>query len=374
MKKIHISQVDALFANGRYPIEFLFYYRYPIPVKNLRGALRDLAKVFWPAFGEYGDGFISFDRYREEDCFDEEVVDGDLDVSDIQAAGPEVISRFGLKGLRRLFFLKAFRFRNGTVLIPKLMHVAGDGYSYFTLLSVLAAIARPSRVPFKSSFVRSMFKPHHRRTGLKDFSFQGEWLEPDIPNERLTSRSEEIPCREVQSLVREAASSHDLRISSNDILSAMIVKRLVRIQRERWPGSISLTIPIDVRGKVKEYGRRFFGNGIMLHKLDLDREGIENSPSLEIAAQIRRSMPFVSGENYVPYLEGLENIIADRRWDQFKPFDPKSGCLVTNLSRLPAERLDFGTGFPLAIVPLTLEENSAGILSGKENYVLRYAY
>jgi hypothetical protein len=47
---------------------------------------------------------------------------------------------------------------------------------------------------------------------------------------------------------------------------------------------------------------------------------------------------------------------------------------VTNLSKLPAERLDFGTGGPDAIVPLTVEKNSVAVLSRKDNYVLRFAY
>jgi hypothetical protein len=47
---------------------------------------------------------------------------------------------------------------------------------------------------------------------------------------------------------------------------------------------------------------------------------------------------------------------------------------VTNLSKLPAERLDFGTGGPHAIVPLTVEKNSVAVLARRENYVLRYTY
>jgi hypothetical protein len=47
---------------------------------------------------------------------------------------------------------------------------------------------------------------------------------------------------------------------------------------------------------------------------------------------------------------------------------------VTNLSKLPADKLDFGTGAPKLAVPLTIEKNAAGILAKKENYLLRFAY
>lgn len=374
MKEVLISQVDALFVNGRYPIEFLFYYRDPVPAESVRRALRSLAPDFWPAFGQYRDGVISFDRYREECCFDAEVVDRDIDASEIGTGGPEVISRFGLKGSDRLFFMKAIRFRNGSVLIPRLEHIAGDGYSYFALLSVLAAISRPSRVPFRSAFVKSISRPRHTRTVLRAFSFRGVEAGPDIPGGSPAMEVQEVPRKDVRALIEEAGSTRGLRLSSNDVLSAMVVRKLMSVHRERWERTISLTIPIDVRRMIGEYGRRFFGNGIMLHKVDLERARIEGAPLLDIAALIRSSMPAVSRESYAGYLEGLERMIAERDWDRFRPFDPRSGCLVTNLSKLPAKMLDFGAGFPRAIVPLTVEENSAGILAKNGDYVLRTAY
>lgn len=374
MNKVDISQVDALFSNGRYPIEFLFYFPEAVPTRRVRRALRRLAPVFWPAFGKYDDGTIFFDRYREEDCFDEDIFAGELDVPETEKAGPEVISRFGLKEMDALFFLKMIQFKNGTVLIPKLQHVAGDGYSYFAFLSVLAALAKSSRVPFKSLMVKSIFKPHHNRTALKPFSFRGEKLEPDILKENLTMASDEVPRQEVQALIREAASSHKRRISSNDVLTAMMVKKLAGIQGGLWGENVRLAIPIDVRRQIKEYGARFFGNGIMLHNVLVEKKRIENSPIGEIAAEIRGSMPAVTRENFVEFLGGLERMISERNWEEFRPFDVKQGCLVTNLSRLPAERLDFGTGCPQSIVPLTIEESSAAILARKENFVLRYAH
>src|SRR4030066_1632312 len=62
------------------------------------------------------------------------------------------------------------------------------------------------------------------------------------------------------------------------------------------------------------------------------------------------------------------------RWDKFRPYDPERGCLVTNLSRLPADKLDFGTGPPRLSIPLTIEKNGVGILARKEDYLLRLAY
>jgi len=374
MKKVSISQVDALFANGSYPIELLLVYQDGFSTKRLRRALQKLAPVFWPVFGEYDDGVLSFERYREEDFFDEESVGHAFDPAEAEASGQSIISRFGQKELGKLFFLKATRFTNGLALVPKMNHVAGDGYSYFLFLSALAALTRAALFPFSAPLIKAMFKPDHRRTGLKKFSFRAEGPGPAVPGDRLTIETVEIPKREVQALVREVAVDNNLRVSSNDVLSAMVVKKLAGIPGGTSGTGFRLTIPIDVRGRIKDYGRRFFGNGIMLHSLELGREMSTDLSVKETAARIRRSMLRVSRDGYVRYLTELERIIDEKRWEEFRPYDPEKGCLVTNLSKLPAERLDFGTGGPHAIVPLTVEKNSVAVLARRENYVLRYTY
>jgi len=195
-----------------------------------------------------------------------------------------------------------------------------------------------------------------------------------LQKDKFTIEFDEILRKDVHSIIKEVSSSDNLRISTNDILSAIAIKKVVGIQSKLLGEKVNLSIPIDVRPKVKEYGKRFFGNGIMLHTIKLKKEYIENSPTKEIAIKIRKSMPSVSKETYINYLTELEEIITEGKMDKFKPFDPKCGCLVTNISRLPADKLNFGTGGPEIIFPLTIEKNSTGILSKKENFILRLAY
>jgi len=373
MKEVRISQVDALFSNGSYPIEFLFYYREGFKTGKMRSALRELSSIFWPMFGEYRDGLIFFDEYREEDCYAEEAVEQELDLPEIKENGFEICSRFRLPALKRLFFLKVSRWKNGLTLVAKMNHLAGDGYSYFYFLSLLAALSRPTFVPFKSPLLNLLLKPHHRRTALKDFSFKGRTLKPVLQADRFTIEFEEILRKDVQAVIEDVALSDHLRISTNDVLTAVAVKKLAGRQSESWREEISLTMPIDVRRQIKDYGRGFFGNGIMFHTLKLKKEQLENSPTKEIAVHIRKSMPSVSRETYIHFLAGLEETITEGNMEKLKPFDPRGGCLVTNLSKLPSDKLDFGSGNPELMIPLTAEKNSTAILAKKENFVLRFA-
>ena len=119
MKQIKISQVDALFTNGSYPIEFLLYYGRGFSTKRLRASLKRLSSSFWPAFGEYREGMICFERYLEEDHYDEEFREQELDITELQVTSPEVIRQYALSEIKSLFFLKVIRYRNGTILIPR---------------------------------------------------------------------------------------------------------------------------------------------------------------------------------------------------------------------------------------------------------------
>ena len=85
-------------------------------------------------------------------------------------------------------------------------------------------------------------------------------------------------------------------------------------------------------------------------------------------------MPPISTLSYTDYFSQLEKIIDEGKGEKLRPFDPDSGYLVTNISRLPVDRLDFGTGPPDLIFPFTIEKNAAAILARDENFILRFAY
>lgn len=374
MKKVSISQVDALFANGSYPIEFLFYYKEQLQTKKIRHALQKLSSVFWPLFGEYRNGIISFERYNENECYVEDVDNGEFTVPTTEKGKWDAFSRYRLPHTERLFLFKVTQFRNGTILVPKMYHLAGDGYSYFYFLSSLALLSQKTLLPAKSSMMQVFFRPHHRRTILKDFCFQGiEWEGPQ-QNGGLAMEDGLVPRKDVNSSIREVRESKNFRISTNDVLSAIALRNLLKTKKESVDESVELTIPIDVRTKVKEYGRRFFGNGLMLHHMKLKKKDIMNSPKEELAIRIRRAMPAVTKPSYVDYLWQLEKILSEGKKEKFRPFDPASGFLVTNISRLPVDRLNFGTGPPDLIFPFTVEKNAAAVMARDENFILRFAF
>ena len=374
MREINISQVDAIFVNGSYPIELLIYYKNKIKSKNIRSALKKLAFDFWPIFGEYHAGVIQFDDYSENQHFEETSIDEVFDPHE----SPRVIydrhRQFIPSGLKKLFYLKMIQYKNGTVLIPRLNHLVGDGYSYFHFLSALAAISRVKLLPFKKNLIRNLYKPHHNRTVLREFNFNETDFKPLKDTEKLVIKVEEISKTMIRKMIKDINSDLNQRVSSNDILSAIVFQKLAKVQKNYMVDYFQLTIPIDMRRKIKEYGARFFGNGIMFNVINFKVIDWDKLDTPELAIKIRESMPAMTKESFIKFLVHLESIIAGRQFSKLRPFIPERGILVTNLSRLPANKLNFGTGDADFIFPLTIEKNSAAILANKENYILRLAY
>ena len=374
MKKLNISQVDTLFANGNYPIEFLIYYKNGFNSKNIRKALKKLSSTFWPVFGKYNQGIIQFEKYSENDHFDEITVEREFNPKDSAESIHNEYCNTIPNDSSKLFFLKIIQLKNGTILIPKLNHIAGDGYSYFYFLSVLAMLSQPNFVPFKKGLIRNAAKPHHNRTILKDFKFNLTEFAPLTEQKPLSIKFEEISKSHIRNTIKELNSELNQTVSTNDILSAMVVKRLVAIQKDTIANDFKLTIPIDVRRKIKEYGSKFLGNGLLFIDIPFKSEEVNQSNIGDLALKIRTSMPEITKENYMQYLHKLEDIIANKQTEKLKPFDPEKGCLVTNLSKLPSDKLNFGTCEADFIIPLTIEKNSAAVLGDNDKFILRLAY
>jgi hypothetical protein len=374
MKTTALSPVDTLFVNGGYPIEFLFFYPGGLPERAIRSSLRRIAGVFWPAFGAYGEGALRSVPFREEELFDEVRIEEDFPAHLAERPDPAGLHPLMLPSLERLFFLRLIHFRDGTALVPKQSHLAGDGYSYFYLLSVLAAVTRGG-----GGFLRSLppllgFRPQHRRADLLWTSLTDDRLPPLPATEvdRIVVAS--IPRAEVMTVVRAAGREGAARISTNDVLTARALRHILDERADAFGEKVGLTIPIDVRRHVKAFGRRFFGNAIQLHRTDFDQAALHDLSVTELAARIRSTMPEITTESYRSYLEGLDASARAGDLSTLRPYDPETGCLVTNLSRLPLAQLDFGTGAPVHVVPLTVGRHSTLILSRGEDFILRLAY
>ncbi|MBE0617034.1 MAG: hypothetical protein IH608_03785 [Proteobacteria bacterium] len=371
MKRLNISQVDALFSNGAYPIEFLLFYENGVDTEAVRRAFRELSAPFWPLFGQYDRGQIVFEGYREDACFDAEVR---AEAFDAGKPNQLIHNRYRHEippAMKRLFFLKVIQHENGTALVAKINHVAGDGYSYFYFLSALAELTRGALGAAHGQGAPSFPEPHHDRTVLREFALGDLEPEPLGDTSGPTLAFLEVPRAAVQERIQHVADAKGQRVSTNDVLAALAIQRLATVGGGQAPDAFRLTVPIDVRREIREFGHQYFGNGLMYGRIPFRRSEVGSASLEEIAVAIRQGMPKVSTGSYTRYLEELELVIHARQPSRLRPYDPAEDCLVTNLSRLPSDQLDFGSGTPSYVLPLTIGRNSAAVLGDRDQFVLR---
>ncbi len=372
MKQISISQVDAFFADGSYPIELMIFYPKRISTSTVRAALKRVSGMFWPAFSCYLDGSIHRGSYREDNHFQEIVFDTDFDPDSSPREIQQTYAGLNPSVDQRLFFLTLVQHPNGTMLIPKLNHLAGDGYSYFYLLSVMAAMATAS--PIKRTLIPWLAKPNHNRTVLKGFHLDRFEREKTAKHQELEIEIVRVPKRQIDEKLKGLASPGDENLSANDILSAMVVRQIASKHHEDTESRFTLSIPIDVRRNVKEYGKKYFGNGVHIGETLFDTRELAKMDDIEIARSIRQSMPRVDRSRHKSFLEQIEDWLSQGQTDRLRPYDPDNGCLVTNLTKMPVNHLDFGSGQPTLVLPLTLAKNSVVVLDHGDDYLLRMVH
>jgi hypothetical protein len=370
VKELKITQVSTFFANGSYPIEFLFFYPNRINTRKLRRALKKISKQFWPAFSVYANGSIIEKSYHESDCYDESTIDEIFDTSldhniiynNFRSIIPEKIPR--------LFYLKVIHYNNGTVIIPKLNHLVGDGYSYFYLLTVLAAITNRIGIPIIPTIIKSIFQPKIRSKIRNDFLFTAKPHDAIYFDDKLEYQVLELDKKEIRNQASILSEKSGFRISSNDILSAQVVKFIVE-NNTTLSDDFRLMIPIDVRRGVPKLGKRFFGNGLIMYSIPFNPETTKQMSIEDIAITIRKTFPDVNLQNYESYLKKIEGWIESGQLELLRPYNPDTECLVTNLSRMPIKKLDFGTGPPTLVEPLTRGRSGAAVLAKDDKFVLK---
>ena len=371
MHHIDLSALDAPFTNVSCAIEFLLFFPNGLASDKVRAALRGLAEEYWPVFARPHAGFL------EQRDFDETRHFIELDARDVdfyaQASDHDLYEKYRSVSPdlgRSLFFLSCIQYRNGTVLIAKLDHLAGDGYSYFYLLGALAANCRQAH----GAQTFEVPAPRIARTIERGFRF---------PN--ITETSERGPIggdveleyldvtqAEAQQICSDASEVAGQRVSVGDVLTAKVLQKLLQRQPQLFDAGICLTVPIDVRRVVDELGPTYFGNGVVLHRQQLSADSVLSLPEHELAAHLRQTAPKLDRDAVLAHIDQVDQIMAQG----YRPvtYAPERGCLVTNLLRMSWEAMDCGTGQPELIYLLTVGPNTASLLPNGSDYRLRILY
>jgi shikimate O-hydroxycinnamoyltransferase len=386
MNKIPLTPIDHLFTGvGSYPIEFVFAYRDMIEPDHLLASLREAVRHFVPIGSRLVDA--SENSYALQ-RFDDGV---HFEVSESAATFGEPEARYdfldpvnSVPG-EPLTRVKLSQTSAGSVLGVSMSHAVGDGFSYFYFLSSWARLFHGTAVvePDNRRELLIPEPPAHTdhvtpANVLSDSGIFWDEPRPAIARERIHWDRFHVSRAELSELLAQAQPDADARLSFNDVISAHLWRTYIaKWAVEDAEETTYVSCPVDVRRIIKGFPRTFFGNAVGLATRSLERRALAEAPLGRLASIVRSAVASVDEtymRNALGTLQALRLQEGLAVLEQNHVIHPRSGILITNLSRLPVHEIIFDAGPPVAFDILTPAVRGAVVLPADDGVDIRVCY
>lgn len=378
-----LSSIDHVFTGvGAYEIGFAFTYRDPVDPARLRSSLDRTLEDFWPlrsklvrlsdhayAFQPSDDG-LAFETVRSSTT---------LETTDSVIAFVDSVHTVEGEPLTKI---KLTQTPQGSVLGVSISHALVDGFSYFHFLSSWSRVYHGQRI----------LPPVHQRELLTPkASAPTELVTPDevltqsglfwagkrhpVARDRLSEERLLISKETIQELLTEARQDCEVSLFPNDALTAHLWRACITQWVDGSDNPVtSVSCPVDFRRILRAVPRTDFGCAICGTTVSLDYDTLTSAPLGELALLVRQAVARVKQDYVSGALETLERLRQQRgltAMEEVHVRHPQHGMVVSNISRLPIQSLDFGAGLPMAFGALPSAERSAAILRAENGVDVR---
>jgi len=386
MKKIPLTPIDHIFTGiGSYPIEFVFAYRDTIDPDRLLASLNEAVRHFVPVGSRLA--VVSENTYAlqlAEDGVQFQVTESSATFGDPDAryAFLDPVNSVAGEPLTRI---KLSQTPEGSVIGVSMSHAVGDGFSYFYFLSAWARLFQGGAGidPFNG---RELLIPEQQaRTVnvtpvdvLSDSGIFWDERRRAIARDRIHWDRLHLSKEEQGELLAEAQADADARLSFNDVISA----HLWRTYIANWDGEAGeeatyVSCPVDFRRIIKGFPRNYFGNAVGLATSALERRALAEAPLGHLASIVRTAVASIDDTYIRKALGTLEAVRLQEGLavlEEHHVMHPRSGILITNLSRLPVQEIEFDAGPPVAFDILTPAVRGAVVLPAEDGVDIRVCY
>jgi len=383
MKTLPLSPIDHVFTGvGSYPIEFVFAYENTIDSTRLRSSLDETLEQFWPLCSKlikvsehsYGlqpaDDGLSFETTSSSETF-EGAKDFSRFLDSVHSIEGEPLTKIRLTQTPR-----------GSVLGVSISHALVDGFSYFHFLSSWSRAFQGKRF-LSPSHQRDLLIPQasdHQMLVTPDDVltrcgvFWGEkrraFSRGQIHEERLLISKDTM-----KELLAEAQKETKVPLFHNDVITAFLWKRCIT----KWNASknnpiMYVSCPFDYRRVLRILPRIYFGCAVCVTTASIDYESLVHASLGKLALLIRKAVGQVKQDYILGSLRTLESLRQQRglaAMEEIHVMHPQDGFLVTNISRLPIQSLEFGSGTPTGFQALSSSRRAAAILPAQDGVDIR---
>lgn len=363
-RRVELAPIDYGFSReGSHAITLLYYFEQRQSFERLYASLATTLDRFYPLKGRLtaeADHRWSIVESTESPLGAAKFVESELqtmpdldDLAAIQKLAVSVDTRMGSS-------LAAFALIHlpvGSLLSVSLNHGAVDGYAYFFFLMSWAAENRGTRLP-DPNHERALlnFGTHSiREASARDILQESQAVA--LPATRFDARLERVRYEQltltnafVKTETEQASRELGTKLSRNDVLTAWLWKRCTA----QWnhPGDkLSVICAVDARRWLEELTPLYFGNASFAATVRLSYDEVISSSVATLAAQIRSSVESIDRATLESDLRRWEALRARGWYENDNPLSsrawhPDTGILVTNMTRIPLEQVDFGGGVP----------------------------
>lgn len=383
MKTLPLSPIDHVFTGvGSYPIEFVFAYENTIDSTRLRSSLDETLEQFSPLCSKlikvsensYGlqpaDDGLSFETTSSSETF-EDAKDFSMFLDSVHSIEGEPLTKIRLTQTPR-----------GSVLGVSISHALVDGFSYFHFLSSWSRAFQGKRF-LSPSHQRDLLIPQasdHQTLVTPDDVltrcgvFWGEkrraFSRGQIHEERLLISKDTM-----KELLAEAQKETKVPLFHNDVITAFLWKRCVTKWNAGKNNSIMyVSCPFDYRRVLRILPRTYFGCALCVTTASIDYESLVHASLGKLALLIRKAVGQVKQDYILGSLRTLESLRQQRglaAMEEIHVMHPQDGFLVTNISRLPIQSLEFGSGTPTGFQALSSSRRAAAILPAQDGVDIR---
>jgi hypothetical protein len=196
-----------------------------------------------------------------------------------------------------------------------------------------------------------------------------------VSREQLREERFLVSKEAINQLLTEAEKDCEVALFHNDVLTAYLWKRCIT-QWETGHGNpiTYVTCPVDFRRILRAVPRTYFGNALCFATASIDYERLVDASLGELSHLVREAVTqvrqdYVSGS--LRTLEGLRQQRGLSVLEEIHVVPPQHGILVTNVSRLPMQSLDFGAGIPTSFRALSSTQRAAAILPAEDGVEIR---
>ena len=176
-------------------------------------------------------------------------------------------------------------------------------------------------------------------------------------------------------LLAEAEEECGVPLFYNDVITAFLWKKYITKWNEGKNNPVTyVSCPFDYRRVLRILPRTYFGNALCCATASIDYENLVHASLGKLALLIRKAVGQVKEDYVLGSLEALGSLRRQRglaAMEEIHVMHPQDGLVVTNISRLPVQNLEFDSGIPTGFQALSSAPRAAAILPAQDGVDIR---